>query len=31
MPGVTFSAEGPVGFLTLDNPPANSYDIDTVR
>jgi enoyl-CoA hydratase/carnithine racemase len=28
---VTFDAEGAVGLLTLDNPPANSYDIDTVR
>jgi enoyl-CoA hydratase/carnithine racemase len=24
---VTFSAEGPVGFITLDSPPANSYDL----
>jgi enoyl-CoA hydratase/carnithine racemase len=24
---VTFSADGPVGFITLDNPPANSYDL----
>jgi enoyl-CoA hydratase/carnithine racemase len=24
---VTFSADGPVGVITLDNPPANSYDI----
>jgi enoyl-CoA hydratase/carnithine racemase len=24
---VTFSAEGAVGFITLDNPPANSYDL----
>jgi enoyl-CoA hydratase/carnithine racemase len=25
---VTFTAEGPVGFITLDKPPANSYDFD---
>jgi enoyl-CoA hydratase/carnithine racemase len=25
---VTFSAEGPVGLITLDNPPANSYDVE---
>src|SRR3954451_6345791 len=25
---VSFSAEGPVGFITLDKPPANSYDFD---
>jgi enoyl-CoA hydratase/carnithine racemase len=24
---VAFSADGPVGFITLDNPPANSYDL----
>ena len=24
---VTFTAEGPLGFITLDNPPANSYDL----
>jgi enoyl-CoA hydratase/carnithine racemase len=24
---VTFSNEGPVGFITLDHPPANSYDL----
>jgi enoyl-CoA hydratase/carnithine racemase len=24
---VTFSAEGALGFITLDNPPANSYDL----
>jgi enoyl-CoA hydratase/carnithine racemase len=24
---VTFSAEGPLGFISLDNPPANSYDL----
>ena len=24
---VTFSAEGPLGFITLDSPPANSYDL----
>jgi enoyl-CoA hydratase/carnithine racemase len=28
---VTFSAEGAVGAITLDNPPANSYDIEFVR
>ena len=28
---VTFAAEGPVGIITLDKPPANSYDIDYVR
>ena len=27
---VTFSADGPVGTITLDNPPANSYDIEFV-
>jgi len=27
---VTFSSEGPVGAITLDNPPANSYDIEMV-
>ena len=25
---VTFAADGPVGTITLDNPPANSYDIE---
>jgi enoyl-CoA hydratase/carnithine racemase len=24
---VTFSSEGPLGFITLDHPPANSYDL----
>jgi enoyl-CoA hydratase/carnithine racemase len=24
---VTFSSEGPIGFITLDHPPANSYDL----
>jgi enoyl-CoA hydratase/carnithine racemase len=24
---VTFTAEGPLGFITLDHPPANSYDL----
>ena len=24
---VTFSAEGPLGYITLDHPPANSYDL----
>ena len=28
---VTFSANGAVGAITLDNPPANSYDIEAVR
>jgi enoyl-CoA hydratase/carnithine racemase len=27
---VTFAADGPVGTITLDNPPANSYDIEMV-
>jgi enoyl-CoA hydratase/carnithine racemase len=27
----TFSADGAVGAITLDNPPANSYDIEFVR
>jgi len=27
---VTFAADGAVGAITLDNPPANSYDIDFV-
>jgi enoyl-CoA hydratase/carnithine racemase len=25
---VTFTGEGPLGFITLDKPPANSYDLD---
>src|SRR3954453_19960348 len=25
---VSFTAEGPIGFITLDKPPANSYDFD---
>ena len=25
---VTFTSEGPLGFITLDKPPANSYDLD---
>src|SRR5919107_3605904 len=25
---VSFSSEGPVGFITLDKPPANSYDFE---
>jgi enoyl-CoA hydratase/carnithine racemase len=29
--GVAFAADGAVGTITLDNPPANSYDIETVR
>ena len=24
---VTFTADGSIGFITLDNPPANSYDL----
>jgi len=28
---VTFSADGAVGTITLDDPPANSYDIEFVR
>jgi enoyl-CoA hydratase/carnithine racemase len=28
---VSFAAEGPVGLITLDHPPANSYDIDFMR
>jgi enoyl-CoA hydratase/carnithine racemase len=28
---VRFSADGAVGSITLDNPPANSYDIEAVR
>jgi enoyl-CoA hydratase/carnithine racemase len=28
---VSFDAEGPLGFLTLDKPPANSYDIEFMR
>ena len=28
---VSFAAEGALGFLTLDNPPANSYDIEFMR
>ena len=27
---VTFGAEGAVGFITLDNPPANSYDLEVM-
>jgi enoyl-CoA hydratase/carnithine racemase len=27
---VTFTAEGAVGFITLDNPPANSYDLEVM-
>ena len=25
--GVTFTTDGPIGFITLDKPPANSYDL----
>jgi enoyl-CoA hydratase/carnithine racemase len=28
---VTFDADGAVGVITLDNPPANSYDIELMR
>src|SRR3954470_17941392 len=28
---VTFSAEGAVGIITLDKPPANSYDIEFMQ
>ena len=28
---VAFSADGPVGYVTLDNPPANSYDLAFVK
>jgi enoyl-CoA hydratase/carnithine racemase len=28
---VTFSADGPIGFITLDNPPANSYDFGVIQ
>jgi enoyl-CoA hydratase/carnithine racemase len=28
---VAFASDGGVGFITLDNPPANSYDIDFMR
>jgi enoyl-CoA hydratase/carnithine racemase len=28
---VTFSADGAVGFITLDKPPANSYDFDFMQ
>lgn len=28
---VTYAADGAVGTITLDNPPANSYDIDVMR
>ena len=27
----TFSVEGAVGFITLDNPPANAYDLSVMR
>ena len=27
---VTYAADGPVGTITLDNPPANSYDLEMV-
>lgn len=26
--GVTFTTDGPLGFITLDKPPANSYDLE---
>jgi enoyl-CoA hydratase/carnithine racemase len=28
--GVTYAAEGPIATITLDNPPANSYDLEMV-
>ena len=28
--GVTYAAEGPIGTITLDTPPANSYDLEMV-
>ena len=28
---VSFSADGGIGTITLDKPPANSYDLDYVR
>jgi enoyl-CoA hydratase/carnithine racemase len=28
---VTYAAEGPVGTITLDKPPANSYDVEFMR
>jgi enoyl-CoA hydratase/carnithine racemase len=28
---VTFTNEGPIGFITLDHPPANSYDLAFMR
>jgi enoyl-CoA hydratase/carnithine racemase len=28
---VSFSADGPVGLITLDNPPANSYDLTVMQ
>src|SRR5437660_9737590 len=28
---VSFDIDGPLGWITLDNPPANSYDIDFMR
>ena len=28
---VSFAAEGALGFITLDNPPANSYDMEFMR
>jgi enoyl-CoA hydratase/carnithine racemase len=27
---VTFTSDGPIGFVTLDNPPANSYDLQVM-
>jgi enoyl-CoA hydratase/carnithine racemase len=29
--GVSYAAEGSVGYITLDNPPANSYDLPFMR
>ena len=28
---VTYAADGAIGTITLDNPPANSYDIELMR
>ena len=28
---VSFAAEGAVGYITLDKPPANTYDFDSWR
>ena len=31
MPAVSFSAEGSIGTILLDKPPANSYDLEYVQ